>query len=42
MSDFVLQDGAADQRRFEELLANRFPEIAGQISDANAGCFTWK
>ena len=29
MSDFILQDGAAGKRRFEELLANRFPEIAG-------------
>jgi hypothetical protein len=37
MSDFVLQDGAADRRRFEELLANRFPEIAGQINEVERG-----
>jgi hypothetical protein len=37
MSDFVLQDGAEGQRRFEELLANRFPEIAGQISEVERG-----
>jgi hypothetical protein len=30
MSDFVLRDGASGQRRFEALLANRYPEIAGQ------------
>ncbi len=37
MSDFILQDGAAGKRRFEELLANRFPEIAGQISEVERG-----
>jgi hypothetical protein len=37
MSDFVLQEGAEGQRRFEGLLANRFPEIAGQISEVERG-----
>jgi hypothetical protein len=37
MSDFVLHDGVAGQKRFEELLANRFPEIAGQISEVERG-----
>jgi len=37
MSDFVLQEGAEGQRRFEGLLANRFPEITGQISEVERG-----
>ena len=37
MGDFVLHDGAEGQRRFEQLLANRFPEIAGQISEFERG-----
>lgn len=37
MSDFVLHDGAEGQRRFEDLLANRFPEIAGQIDEVERG-----
>jgi hypothetical protein len=37
MTDFVLRDGAEGQRRFEELLANRFPEISGQISEVERG-----
>jgi hypothetical protein len=37
MSDFVLHEGAKGQRRFEELLASRFPAIAGQISEIEQG-----
>ena len=37
MGDFVLHDGVAGQKRFEQLLANRFPEIAGQISEFERG-----
>jgi hypothetical protein len=37
MSDLVLHDGAEGQRRFEELLANRFPAIAGRISEIERG-----
>jgi len=37
MSDFVLQNGAEGQRRFEELLADRFPAIADQINEIERG-----
>ena len=37
MNDFVLRHGAEGQKRFEELLASRFPAIAGQISEIAEG-----
>jgi hypothetical protein len=37
MSDLGLHYGAEGQRRFEELLANRFPAIAGRISEIERG-----
>jgi hypothetical protein len=37
MGDFVLQNGAEGQKRFEELLASRFPAIAAQITEIEQG-----
>jgi hypothetical protein len=37
MGDFVLRDGAEGQRRFEELLANRFPRIGANLNEIERG-----
>ena len=37
MGDFVHHDGAEGRRRFEELLAKRFPSIAAQIDEIERG-----
>ena len=37
MADFVHHDGEEGRRRFEELLANRFPGISAQIGEFERG-----
>jgi hypothetical protein len=37
MGDFVHHDGEEGRRRFEELLANRFPSISAKIDEVERG-----